>query len=163
MILCISVVSVVTSPFSFLNFIDLSHVPLFSWWVWLKVYSFSFQRSNFWFHWPSLLFSLSLFHLFLLWILWFLPHSIFNIPKLELTWACAVSPSMWHYDSSPIILRTKIVLWLKKDAWHEFNFLKFHEAWFVAQYVLYLGEFSLCTWEKSVFFCFWMNCSVRIN
>ena len=50
------------------NFIDLNPLPLFYWWVWLKVYQFlwSFQRTNFCFHW-SLLYSSSLFHLFLLW------------------------------------------------------------------------------------------------
>ena len=40
----------------------------------VKVYQFclSFQRTRFWFHWPLLLFSSSLFHLFLLWFLWLL-------------------------------------------------------------------------------------------
>ena len=44
-------------------------LPLFffSWRV-----SWCFQRNKFWYHWSSLLFSSSLFHLFLLWSLWFL-------------------------------------------------------------------------------------------
>jgi len=69
-IFCISVESVVISPFSFpILLIWALSLYFFSWWAWLRVYQFygSFQRTNFWFHWSSLLFSLSLFHLFLLW------------------------------------------------------------------------------------------------
>ena len=50
---------------------------------------------------------------------------------------------------------------VRKDAWYDFNFLKFTEAWFVAQYGIYPGECSMCTWEESVFCCFWMECPNR--
>ena len=39
---------------------------------------------------------------------------------------------------------------LGKDAWYHFNFLEFTEAWLVAQYVIYPGEYSVCT-EKKVY------------
>ena len=44
-----------------------------------------------------------------------------------------------------------------KDAWYDFNFLKFTEAWFVTQDVMYPGECSVCTWEECVFWFFGCN------
>ena len=43
---------------------------------------------------------------------------------------------------------------VRKDAWYDFNFLKFPEALFVAQDVIYPGQHSICTWGESVFRCF---------
>ena len=61
MILCISVLSVVSSPFSFLILLIWFFSPFVSWWVWLMVCQFylSSQRTSFWFYW------------FLLWSLFF--------------------------------------------------------------------------------------------
>ena len=55
LILCISVVSVI-SPLSFLILFKFSLFLSF-WGVWLKIYQFcwSFQRTSFWFHWSVLL------------------------------------------------------------------------------------------------------------
>ena len=36
---------------------------------------------------------------------------------------------------------------VRKDGWHDFNFLKFTEAWFMLQDVICPGE--RCTWEES--------------
>ena len=52
---------------------------------------------------------------------------------------------------------------VRKDAWYDFNFLKFTEAWFVTQDVIYPGECSVCTWEESVFCDFWVECSINIK
>ena len=52
---------------------------------------------------------------------------------------------------------------VRKEAWYDFNFLKFSEALFVTQDVIYPGECSMCTWEESVFCCFWVECSININ
>ena len=69
---CISAVSVITSPFSFLIFIEFS--AFFSWWVWLMVYQFclSSQRMRLQFYWSLLFFSSFFLHLFPLCSLWFL-------------------------------------------------------------------------------------------
>ena len=50
MILCISVISVVIYPLSFL--ILFGFFLFFSWWAWLKIYQFylSFQKNSSWFH-----------------------------------------------------------------------------------------------------------------
>ena len=52
---------------------------------------------------------------------------------------------------------------VRKDAWYDFKFLKFSEAWFVTQDVIYPGECSVCTWEESEFCQFWVECSININ
>ena len=36
----------------------------------------------------------------------------------------------------------------KKNAWCNFNFLKFMKGWFVTQDLIYPGECFMCTWEK---------------
>ena len=61
------------TSFSFLTFLIWA-LSFFSWRVWLKVYQtfLSFQRTSFKFHQSLLLFFWSLFHLFLLWSLWFI-------------------------------------------------------------------------------------------
>ena len=46
---------------------------------------------------------------------------------------------------------------VREDTWYDLNFLKFSEAWFVAQDIVYTGEYSMCTWEESIFFCTWME------
>ena len=43
---------------------------------------------------------------------------------------------------------------VRKISQYNLNFLKFTETWFVTQNVIYPGDYSMCTWEKSVF-CFW--------
>ena len=50
-----------------------------------------------------------------------------------------------------------------EDAWYNFNFLKFTEAWFETQDVVYPGECPMCTWEEGVFFCNWMECPEDIK
>ena len=52
---------------------------------------------------------------------------------------------------------------VRKDAWYDFNLLKFIEPWYVALDMLYPGECSMCTWEESVFCCFGMECSINVN
>ena len=47
-----------------------------------------------------------------------------------------------------------------KDAWYNLNFLKFTEAWFVAQTVIYPGECSLCAWEECALCCFQVECPI---
>ena len=69
-IACVSVVSIVTSPFSFLILLILALSLFFL--MSLAKFCLSFQRTSFWFHWSFLLFSSSLFHLFVLWSLGFL-------------------------------------------------------------------------------------------
>ena len=73
MILCISMLSVEISPFSFL-IVLIWFFSLFSWWDGLMVCLFhlSSQRTSFYFCWFSLLTPLFLFHLFLLLFLWFI-------------------------------------------------------------------------------------------
>ena len=51
---------------------------------------------------------------------------------------------------------------VREDAWYGFNFLKYTEAWFVAQDVVYPQECSMCTWEEGVFFSIWMECTEDI-
>ena len=52
---------------------------------------------------------------------------------------------------------------VRKDAWYYFNFLKFSEAWFVTQDVIYHAECSVCTWKESVFCHFRVECPISIN
>ena len=52
---------------------------------------------------------------------------------------------------------------VQKDAWYNFNFLKFTEVWFVSQDVVCSGEYSMCTWGECVFFCIWMEYPENIN
>ena len=52
---------------------------------------------------------------------------------------------------------------VRKDACYDFNFLKFSNAWFVTQDVIYPGECSMCTWEESVFCHFQVECPININ
>ena len=52
---------------------------------------------------------------------------------------------------------------VRKDAWYNFNFLKFSEAWFVTQDVMYARECAMCTWEESVFRHFQMERPININ
>ena len=52
---------------------------------------------------------------------------------------------------------------VRKDAWYNFNFLKFSEALFVTQDVIYPGECSVRTWEESVICSFCMECLININ
>ena len=52
---------------------------------------------------------------------------------------------------------------VREDTWYNFSFLKFTEAWFVDQDVIYPGECSVCTWEENVFFCIWMESPEDIN
>ena len=70
-LLILYVMLIMTSPFLFLILL-IWELSLFSWWIWIKFYQFcvSSQRTIFYFHWSFLF--LSLFHLFLLWSLWFL-------------------------------------------------------------------------------------------
>ena len=46
----------------------------------------------------------------------------------------------------PVIDFQSLRFVVRKDAWYDFNFLKFSEAWFVTQDVIYSGECSVCTW-----------------
>ena len=46
---------------------------------------------------------------------------------------------------------------VREDAWYDFSFLKFTEAWFVTQDVVCPRECSMCTWEEGVFFAFGWN------
>ena len=48
-----------------------------------------------------------------------------------------------------------------KNAWYDFNFLKFTEAWFVTQDMIYPGKCYVCSWEESVICCFWMECPIN--
>jgi len=38
---------------------------------------------------------------------------------------------------------------VREDAWNDFYFFEFTKARFMAQDVIYPGEGSMCTWEKS--------------
>ena len=48
---------------------------------------------------------------------------------------------------------------VQKDAWYDFT-LKFIEACFVSQHIVYSWECSICTWEQCVFCCFGKECFV---
>jgi len=61
------------------------------------------------------------------------------------------------------LIASLIVLWVEKNAWYDFNFLKFTEAWFVGQDVIYPGEHFICTWKECVLWCCGMECSININ
>ena len=103
MILCISVFSVVISPFSFLILL-IWFFSLVSWWVWLMVCQFylSFQRTSFrlcWFLLWSLLF---LLHLFLPYI-----YIYFKISFLLLTLGFSISSF-----SSCFRCRVRLFIWL---------------------------------------------------
>jgi len=50
-----------------------------------------------------------------------------------------------------------------KDTWKDFKFWKISEAWFVTQDVIYHGECSMCTWENSEIYCFWIICLMFFN
>ena len=50
-----------------------------------------------------------------------------------------------------------------KDAWKDLKFWKISEAWFVTHDVIYHGECSMCTWENSEIYCFWIICLIDIN
>ena len=52
---------------------------------------------------------------------------------------------------------------VRKDAWYDFDFLIFTNARLVVQYVVNIGECSMCTWEKCVFVCFLVEFSKNIN
>ena len=47
--------------------------------------------------------------------------------------------------------------------WYNFNFLKFTEVWFVTQDVVYLGEYSMCTWEGVFFRCGWNLLKISVS
>ena len=48
---------------------------------------------------------------------------------------------------------------IKKDVWYDFDFLKFTDAWSLAQDAIYPEGCSMCTCEKkSIFCCFQMEC-----
>ena len=64
--------------------------------------------------------------------------------------------SSWHWFIIHRILVTKY-------AWFDFNFLKFAMAPFVAQYVIYPGDSSICIWKECALCYFQMKCSVNIN
>ena len=108
-------------------------------------------------------FGLSCFHchLFLgiFWLpLWFLQWSLGYLVAhcLAFMYLCftAFFPVI-DFQSHSVVVR--------KDAWYDFNFLKFTKAWFVTQDMTYPGERSMSTWEKSVFCCFWMECPINFN
>ena len=48
----------------------------------------------------------------------------------------------------------------RKDAWNYFNYFEFAKARFMAQDVLYLGDGSMCTSEKSEIHCFVVKCPI---
>ena len=50
---------------------------------------------------------------------------------------------------------------IRKDAWYDFNFLKFAKAYLVAQHLVNPGECSICTWEKCIICCCWIGCSIN--
>ena len=52
---------------------------------------------------------------------------------------------------------------VREDTWYNLSFLKFTEAWFVDQDVVYPGECSVYTGEESAFFCIWMESPEDIN
>ena len=58
------------------------------------------------------------------------------------------------------MISSLIVPWLEKNTWHDFNFLQFTMAGFVAQHVIYLGEYSVCTWEEYILFL--SECTINI-
>ena len=47
-----------------------------------------------------------------------------------------------------------VVFW--KNVWY-FSFLKFTEAYFLAQNKIYPVECFMCTWKECAFYCFWVN------
>ena len=50
-----------------------------------------------------------------------------------------------------------------KDAWNDFNFLKFIKVRFMAQDVIYPGEGSMSTSEKGEIHRFGVKCPIDIN
>ena len=92
-----------------------------------------------WFHcspagfFSSMLFSLHALVVFPFFFLWFLVDSLFH------------------------------TLVVRKYTWYDLSFLKFTEASFVIQDVIYPGECSLWPWEESVICCFWMKCILNLS
>ena len=80
MILCISAVSVVTSPFSFLILL----IWVFSLFFLISLanglsFLFIFSKNQLYFYWSLLSFPSFLFHLFVIWSLWFLSSANFGV------------------------------------------------------------------------------------
>ena len=59
------------------------------------------------------------------------------------------------------MISSHITLWSEKIFDIISIFLKFTEAWFVAQNVIYPREYSVGPWEECVFCCFWIECPVN--
>ena len=82
-------------------FIDLSPLPLFRWWIWLKVFQFcqSSQRNSISFHWSLLLFSWSLFHLWQLLRLTVMRLSVHYCQTFswKIVWVFTPTCSIWEY------------------------------------------------------------------
>ena len=88
-------------------------------------------------------------------------HGILQARILECVAVSFSRGSSWPRDQtqvSHIAGRCKQMLWplslyhsvIRKDAWKDFNFLKFTKAVLVAQDVISPGECSMCTWEKGI-------------
>lgn len=46
---------------------------------------------------------------------------------------------------------------------HTLNLLKFIEIYFMAQNMVYIGEFSMCTCEEHASCSCWVECSINVN
>ena len=111
---------------------------------WILVFSLSFV-----FLFLSLLISYSITSVFH----WWFSNVLFN---LYIFVFLQFFFSSWHWFIIHRILVTKY-------AWYDFNFLKFAMAPFVAQYVIYPGDSSICIWKECALCYFQMKCSVNIN
>lgn len=46
---------------------------------------------------------------------------------------------------------------------HDFNPLKFIETCYMAQKMLYVGEYFMCTWNNYVFWSYWIEYSINVS
>ena len=61
-----------------------------------------------------------------------------------------------------VVYFLSISIVVKKDCWNSFTFHTFTKIPFMAQHVVSLGEYSICTWEECITFIFVMECSINI-
>ena len=63
----------------------------------------------------------------------------------------------------PVIEISSYCIVVRKDDWNDFNLFEFTKARLMAQYVIYSGEDSLCTWEKGEVDYFGLKCPIDIS
>ena len=103
-------------------------------------------------------FLLSFVSRFFKFVLWFLHWSLGYLVA-----HCSASMCLCFCCFFPVIDFQSHSIVVRKDAWYDFNFLKFSKAWFVTPVVVLSWRISVCTWKESVCCHFWVECPVNIS